>query len=72
MNGNITSQGASSLRGKNVYIYRFFLSFMSWYVITTPRHQEKIVKQVLDKYPVKGIYGGVKIISFVPSCPFTR
>jgi len=72
MNGNVTSQGVSSLRGRIVYPPVPFCSFMSWYVIATPRHQEKVVKQVLDKYPVKGIYGGVKIISFVPSCPFTR
>ncbi len=31
---------------------------MSWYVITTPRHQERAVKQILDAYPVGGVFGG--------------
>lgn len=31
---------------------------MSWYVISTPRHQEPLVKQVLDKYVVPDFGGG--------------
>ena len=33
---------------------------MSWYIITTPRHQEKQVKNVLDKYVLAPIEGGKK------------
>lgn len=34
---------------------------MSWYIVSTPRHQERLVKQNLDTYRVAGFeqdYGG--------------
>lgn len=36
---------------------------MSWYIVSTPRHQERLVKQNLDTYRVAGFeqdYGGGK------------
>lgn len=33
---------------------------MSWYIVTTPRHQERLVCESLDKSPFKAISGGGK------------
>lgn len=30
---------------------------MSWYIITTPRHQERMAKVLLDSYPVTSLFG---------------
>lgn len=72
MKGKVTSQGVLSLRGKVVYATHLFDYLMSWYVITTPRHQEGFVKQVLDRYPVHGQFGGGKRGKFRTFLPLRK